>query len=210
MGDYAGQELFLLEGDSLLLHCFSDPRLDFTDGFQMLHAAYAVEHLVQGLVQRKCNLQIVFFDEHESLCVPRNTSKSNAPKYLLARAAIIRHLGTNLQAAHPSIELHVFDSVKSQKFVDFLKALGVYFVMCHDGANVIPLAEDPDIQNQPADMINAIEQQEVSRRSLLRTMICFLINQGYNVALINGLEWQDTKVNSCLLVSNSIKPLSHY
>lgn len=29
MGDYAGQELFLLEGDSLLLRCFSDPDLDF-------------------------------------------------------------------------------------------------------------------------------------------------------------------------------------
>lgn len=29
VGDYAGQELFLLEGDSLLLRCFSDPDLDF-------------------------------------------------------------------------------------------------------------------------------------------------------------------------------------
>lgn len=29
VGDYAGQELFLVEGDSLLLHCFSDVHLDF-------------------------------------------------------------------------------------------------------------------------------------------------------------------------------------
>ena len=29
VGDYAGKELFLLEGDSLLLHCFSDATLDF-------------------------------------------------------------------------------------------------------------------------------------------------------------------------------------
>ena len=29
VGDYAGQELFLVEGDSLLLRCFSDSRLDF-------------------------------------------------------------------------------------------------------------------------------------------------------------------------------------
>ena len=29
VGDYAGQELFLVEGDSLLLHCLSDARLDF-------------------------------------------------------------------------------------------------------------------------------------------------------------------------------------
>lgn len=29
IGDYAGKELFLIEGDSLLLDCFSDPKLDF-------------------------------------------------------------------------------------------------------------------------------------------------------------------------------------
>ena len=29
VGDYAGQELFLVEGDSLLLRCFSDVDLDF-------------------------------------------------------------------------------------------------------------------------------------------------------------------------------------
>ena len=29
VGDYAGNELFLLEGDSLLLNCLSDPLLDF-------------------------------------------------------------------------------------------------------------------------------------------------------------------------------------
>lgn len=30
VGDYAGKELFLVEGDSLLRECFSDERLDFT------------------------------------------------------------------------------------------------------------------------------------------------------------------------------------
>ena len=29
VGDYAGSEPFLVEGDSLLLHCFSDELLDF-------------------------------------------------------------------------------------------------------------------------------------------------------------------------------------
>lgn len=28
-GDYAGNELFLIEFDSLLLHCFSEPNIDF-------------------------------------------------------------------------------------------------------------------------------------------------------------------------------------
>ena len=29
VGDYAGQELFIVEGDGLLLRCFDDPGLDF-------------------------------------------------------------------------------------------------------------------------------------------------------------------------------------
>ena len=33
VGDYAGKELFLVEGDSLLLECFRDERLDFQGAF---------------------------------------------------------------------------------------------------------------------------------------------------------------------------------
>ena len=29
ISDYAGNELFVIELDSLLLHCFSDPKIDF-------------------------------------------------------------------------------------------------------------------------------------------------------------------------------------
>ena len=36
VGDYAGKELFLLEGDSLLLHCFNDPRLDFGGKYPLI------------------------------------------------------------------------------------------------------------------------------------------------------------------------------
>ena len=35
VGDYAGKELFLIEGDSLLLHCFTDPGLDFGGKYLM-------------------------------------------------------------------------------------------------------------------------------------------------------------------------------
>ena len=34
VGDYAGNELFLIEFDSLLLHCFSDSRIDFHGGLK--------------------------------------------------------------------------------------------------------------------------------------------------------------------------------
>lgn len=34
VGDYAGKELFLVEGDSLLRECFEDERIDFQGNFQ--------------------------------------------------------------------------------------------------------------------------------------------------------------------------------
>lgn len=37
VGDYAGKELFLLEGDSLLLECFEDKRLDFNGTSRIYH-----------------------------------------------------------------------------------------------------------------------------------------------------------------------------
>jgi len=52
VGDYAGNELFLVEGDSLLLHAFSDPNLDFDNGLQLLHATYNVENFLKKLVLR--------------------------------------------------------------------------------------------------------------------------------------------------------------
>ena len=57
------------------------------------------------------------------------------------------------------------------------------------------LPPDAELTSNPLIDIKAkIEEEELSRKTLFRTMICFLINHGYNVALINGLEWQDTKV----------------
>ena len=39
-----------------------------------------------------------------------------------------------------------------------------------------------------------IEAGEFARKVGFRSTICLLIKKGYNVALINGLEWMDTKV----------------
>ena len=140
-------------------------------------------------------MKIVFFDDHKELCVPRSTSTIKRQKYLFARAAIIRHLRMNLQKSHPTIEVHVFQRIRSKEFVEFLTITGVYFVMCHDGANPVAASNDPAIQKLSDEAQGLIEQQESTRKVLFRAMICFLINQGYNVALINGLEWQDTKVS---------------
>ena len=153
-----------------------------------------MEYLLQGLIQRKCNFHVVFFDSHKDLCVPRGVTTLGKSKYLLARAAIQRHLSINLRELHPTLEIHLFTTEQDKAFREYLKSSGVYFVMCHDGANPVPLSVDTLSPGATKEEQAEIDAQETSRRVIFRRMICWLINESYNVALINGLEWADTKV----------------
>ncbi|KAL9102665.1 MAG: hypothetical protein Q9163_002219 [Psora crenata] len=194
VGDYAGNELFLIEGDSLLLRCMSEAELDYDGGFQLLHAVYAVEKFIQNLLQRKCNFHIAFFDSHRDLCVPEWVSTLNRPKYLLTRAVIYEHFKANLPQSQASIKLHSFRSVVDPAFMEYLKSTGVYFVMCHDGAGAatsLPPAMDDDMNAHPA---RQLKEEKSTSKLRFRSMICFLLDEGYNVALVNELDWQDTKV----------------
>ena len=192
VGDYAGNELFLIDGDGMLLRCFSDERLDFDSGFQLLHAAYNVEQFLHNLAKRKCNFHVVFFGNTKALCVPPAAIHANASKYLLARAAIIHHLKANLPGAQLGIAIHEFQSYTSPEFVEHLTLHSPYFVMAHDGAASIYRKGKHTKEVQTQESLNGI-------RAALREMVLFFIERGLNVALINGLEWRDTKVMAMVL-----------
>ncbi|KAF2871247.1 DEAD/DEAH box helicase-like protein [Massariosphaeria phaeospora] len=202
VGDYAGNELFLIEGDSLLLECFSDKHIDFDPGFQLLHATYVVEHFLRGLVSRRCSFHIAFFDQHRELCVPLFVSTANREKYLLARAAIIRHLRANLASVLPEVEVHVFSSVRSDAFAEYLRSTDVYFIMAHDGASFSSMRKRQLLRkNLDAfkDEEQAAQGNELRVKTMFRLLIYWFIERGYNTALVNGLEWRDTKVVTTIL-----------
>lgn len=133
VGDYAGSNLLVVEGDSLLLTCFSDPDLDFDDGFQLLHAIFLVERYLQRLIERKCNLKIVFFNHHSRLCIPPHASFTNEPKYLLAREVAIRHLRQTTQ-----LDIQEFARLLDGDFKQYLDENDVYCFLCHDGNGFQP------------------------------------------------------------------------
>ncbi|KIX99109.1 uncharacterized protein Z520_05570 [Fonsecaea multimorphosa CBS 102226] len=134
VGDYAGDELFIIEGDSLLLHSFSDEKIDFSPGLQLLHATYVVENFLRALHQRKCKFHVVFFSKHACMCIPQNIPGHLHSRYLLAREAMIQHLSSNLPLSVPSIEVKTFDSYSTHDFDEYLASTGAYFFMCHDGS----------------------------------------------------------------------------
>lgn len=202
VGDFAGSERFLVHGESLLLECLSDQNIDFDPGYQLLHASYAVEKFLHGLVSRRCNFHIAFFDDFQEFCVPQSASSATKEKYLLARAAIIRHLQVNLQNVHPDIEVHRFSSTTSDTFTEYLRTTDIYFVLCHDGASVqdvkkrVILQKNLDALQDEED--NTSERERAAKASF-RTLIYSLMQRGYSTALVNGLEWQDTKVITTIL-----------
>jgi hypothetical protein len=173
------------------LRCFEDERLDFDPGCQILHAVFNVEHFLQNLVQRKCNFNITFFDSNKEFCVPASASSKNASRYYLARAAIIRHLKKNVATSQP-IAVNEFKSWDSPEFVEYLHKASPYFLMTHDGAKAVAhkshFQVDDSAQATPDD-----------HRVHLREMMLSFISRGFNVALVNGLEWRDTKVMTMVL-----------
>ncbi|RMZ45908.1 hypothetical protein AFCA_001133 [Aspergillus flavus] len=208
VGDYAGDELFILEGDSLLLHCFSDDQIDFTNGFQLLHATYLVEKFLAQLHQRKCNFHIAFFKKHAYGCIPPDVSRKLWPKYRLAREAILHHLLQNLPITLSSMRIGYFETYECEEFERYLVSVDPYFLMCHDGASSgahagrrpgltlenLELSSSDDDSN-PSD----VEEpgSEIATREtgvMFRSMIHHFICRGYNISLINSLECRDTKV----------------
>ncbi|KAL4912359.1 DEAD/DEAH box helicase [Aspergillus aurantiobrunneus] len=185
VGDYAGDELFLIEGDSLLLQCFSDKNLDLSHGLQLVHITYLVEKFLAQLHQRKCVFHIVFFTDHAQICVPPNAHEALWPKYLLAREAVQQHLVQKLQTTIPSIQVRRFASYRCGEFEGYLHSVGAYFLMCHDGT--------------AGRYSNSASSNTWPAKIMLRSMIHWFVLHGYNISILNSLDCRDSKVISVIL-----------
>ena len=161
-----------------------------------------MEKFLHGLVSRRCNFHIAFFDEYQDLCVPQDASPAISEKYLLARAAIIRHLQVNLRPVHPDIEIKVFSSTTSEAYEEYLRTTDVYFMLCHDGASTQDVRKRAALQKD----LNALSAEEKSLherheqyKASLRAFVYGMMQRGYSAALINGLEFEDTKAIASVL-----------
>ncbi|KAL3468094.1 DEAD/DEAH box helicase [Aspergillus heterothallicus] len=197
VGDYAGDELFLIEGDSLLLQCFSDSALDFSTGLPLLHATSIVEKFLASLHRRRCVFHVVFFTDHSRVCIPAHSSAGLWPKYLLSREVILQHLMQNLKKSSSRIQIECFDNYLCPEFQQYLRVAGAYFVMCHDGTTTTTKGASPIPSSTTEDDDEKSTKQPPKR--MLRRMIQWFVSQGYNISILNSLECRDTKVMSMIL-----------
>ncbi|KAJ5261342.1 hypothetical protein N7478_011937 [Penicillium angulare] len=217
VGDFAGDETFIIEGDSLLLHCFSNPKLDFAPGFQVLHATYMIEQFLQKLRQRKCTFEIIFFKDNSKLCIPHFAHSQYHNRYLVAREAMIHHLSSVSCQPESLLKVRKFDDFASNLFEKYLADSGAYLVMCHDGAlptrvHEIKSGDDSSSDDESTvasdsdedwEMANSDESENVADNVIssiyFRQMIYWFFVRGYNVSLINNVEFRDTKVMTMII-----------
>jgi len=219
VGDYAGSSRFLIHGDSLLRHCFSDERIEFSDGsFQLLHAVYVVEQFLQGFVRRKCVFDIVFLDSDARMCVPAEGGL-NAAKWLCAREIVIRHL---LGVEGGEWQIREFPEIYDRAFLSWIAQRRPLFVLAADGSDSILIAQDSDSseaeghedgEGDHEDEEDDYEDGEddggdqddeyhegaepgigvdIERR--MKAMISMFMGMGYNIALLSRVEFVDSKV----------------
>jgi hypothetical protein len=97
IGDYAGKELFLVEGDSLLRECFSDERIDFK-GKSLL-----------SVISSKC---ICVIPLHLNLPFLLSKNRGSAPNDV----AEYREGQTSLQPCQRSRIPHIERFIRSREF----------------------------------------------------------------------------------------------
>lgn len=118
---------------------------------------------------------VVFFEEHREFCVGPGR---DAETVQLLRGVVRRHLEGVMGSDKREGECAVygFRGMASEEFEDYRERRRPYFVMCHDGESVEE--EDPTEMGE--------RMKEMVRRFMMI---------GFHVALINHVEFVDSKVS---------------
>ena len=125
--------------------------------------------------------------ENAELCIPPGSPAKHRSRYLLARSAIKRHLTFHLPSALPGVLVNTFPSLQSEEAKEYLHVSPIHFVMAHDGAN-------KKIETTTTD-------SDKCAKILLRSMIWYFNTHKLNVALINQIEFRDSKVFTMIVES---------
>ncbi|OAR02466.1 hypothetical protein LLEC1_00945 [Akanthomyces lecanii] len=176
IGDFAGKELFAIHGEALLAYCISEAKVNYQDGFQILHAIHAVEAFLSNLKRRGCQFHIIWFGSHERLCIPTDSSEAASGFHRLTRAVLIKHLQHYSTGKKIIFE---FPAVESDEFKEYTSKNSLRFFLCLDGLSF-------DGHASPFAKRHLAFIHEIGSR-------------GYSVALINNFEFKSSKALALML-----------
>ncbi|KAJ7608765.1 hypothetical protein FB45DRAFT_1128535 [Roridomyces roridus] len=181
LGDYAGTELFIISGESLLERVLDEPLLAIGRSadlsFQLLHAYYVLEQTLLEFINRRANFEIAFWQSSYHSTIHTGSS----PHFIvssrhLARSLLFQHLLTL------DVPVHVFKDFDDLAWLQFQNARRPMFVMINDGG--------------ACDSGQRKDHFRPHRALLQRASLLKLINTGVAIALLNGAEFINSKIMS--------------
>ncbi|KAI0948028.1 hypothetical protein AcW1_009642 [Taiwanofungus camphoratus] len=175
IGDYAGSETFVLDGDALLQHVLRDPLLALgrvnEPSFQLLHALYSLERILNKFKKREAVFEIVFWQDNRHLTIQSTPSDFVITSRMLARALLFKHL------RRLDIPVHTFKDLSDPKWLRYRAVSKPMFVMTNDGG--------------------VLDDQNLAGQILTQRIFIFdLLSQGTSVTLLQGTEFRDSKIMS--------------
>ncbi|KAI8927126.1 hypothetical protein BC831DRAFT_511078 [Entophlyctis helioformis] len=143
IGDYAGQDLGVVDGDAVVEWLLNettkdDPSRDDV-GLHPLRCTHALERFFKQLQDTRCNFVIAFFDDRCTLpLLDALTSGQHDLAFAsraFVRAAAVRHLFDT--RAETGLTVLQFPSIDSDAWADFANTQRPRFVLTHDGLRSI-------------------------------------------------------------------------
>ncbi|XP_073462223.1 probable ATP-dependent RNA helicase DDX60 isoform X1 [Aquarana catesbeiana] len=117
LNDYMESELFVIDGDSLIITCATNESLRRG---QNLHFFFLVERFLLNLTNKGAKYSIVFFNDMEHLY-------TGCPDLISLRSQLMLHLENNTD-----ITVHYFSNFLCEQWREFINHQALYFVMASD------------------------------------------------------------------------------
>ncbi|THH15047.1 hypothetical protein EW146_g5371 [Bondarzewia mesenterica] len=178
VGDYAGNERFILDGEALLQTVLDDPLLALAreedPSFQILHALHSMERLLHELIRRSAVFDIVFWEAFRHLTLKTGGSTFVTTSRALARIILFDHLIKHAQKM--DLAVHTFKNLSDEAWTNYQRKTRPMFVMTNDGGVM---------DSSPLDAERILVQ---------RTFIFRLLSSGLAVTLLRGSEFRDSKI----------------
>ncbi|XP_028405481.1 probable ATP-dependent RNA helicase DDX60 isoform X2 [Dendronephthya gigantea] len=170
MNEFADAEMFLIDGDSLLMELALEKDLDWTYSGQILHLVYLFERYLHFFVRKDGIFQIIFFKNLESVW-------KSQPCVYLARKIILQHLLANVSFK----VLFDFESPWDPNFFSYIKKYSPSFMLLSDG----------EILHEP-------ERQRLIPENALRIFVLHflkVLSLEMNCAFTYGIEFGTSTLN---------------
>ncbi|PFX17720.1 putative ATP-dependent RNA helicase DDX60 [Stylophora pistillata] len=205
--DFADAEIFLIDGDSLLLEILGEKSLDWNSGGQFLHLTYLTERFLQTFTEKGANTNNrvkahndvinVFTNEDMENVLARSRGafhivflkemeiiwRSN-PSMLLAREALILHLQNNTDFTVKTLIVNFW----GKEWKDYVNEEVPAFLLLADAEN---------IPYQHGKLKETIEY-------FFRCLLCHCLAHGLNCVFISGIQTTATKVMGFYSYSSAI------